>query len=46
MIESPVKQNPDKALAKECCLGKNTQGVSHEGNVVIDVKITNTEVKL
>lgn len=46
MIEATVEQSPDEAQAKECCLGKNTQEVSHKVNIEIHVKITNTEVKL
>lgn len=46
MIEASVEQSPDKSQAKEYCLGKNVQGVSHKGNVAMHMKIANMEVKL
>lgn len=46
MIEASVEQRPDKSQAKEYCLGKNIQGVSHKGNVAIHMEIANMEVKL
>lgn len=46
MIEASVEQRPDKSQAKEYCLGKNIQGVSHKGNVAVHMEIANMEVKL